>query len=150
MTKTHEITVSEDRSVTMTTRFRTTDLSRLSSDAPELHGALMQMVGAADPDDSDETRILRAADTTTELVSLPISELEALHEFCAGVIESVEGFEDGDGDPVMWKHLDDEERLEFLDFDVPNSTKLTVVMYAIAIKNGVDPSAWSDDDGGDG
>jgi hypothetical protein len=159
------IPCGEDVTALIKKRFPSTALARLSEDAPTITQAvtdhivdhdkrqalMRELEGVDDPDTQREAvdqyqreQTREFVDQGLELVRAPVAELDALHEFCVTVTESVRGAEKLDGEPLAWKDADHEARKAFYDCDVPTMTKLTIYVFAWMLKNGVDPDKVED------
>jgi len=141
-------------------RFPSTALARLSEDAPTITEAvtdhiidhekrqklLNELEGVDDPEKQrkavegyQEEQTREFVDKGLELVRAPVNELDALHEFCVTVTDTVRGATKLDGEPLSWGDADHEARKAFYDCDVATMTKLTIYVFAWMLKNGVDP-----------
>lgn len=140
-----EIPIDDTRKVHMKRRFRSSLLSRLDEEAPRLTEQLSaintQPAKRAVLKQTLDDMEVRAGENTMiasmELARTTVEEIDALNRFCADIVESVDGFVDEAGDPVVWKHLDDKARADLFDFDVPNAMKLAIYLHAYQIKAGI-------------
>lgn len=139
--------------VTLKDRFRSTHLPRFKEQAPELAETFLDFFKSqVDYDDEDlekmndeeveayleekedeqlqqsYQKMLQGSMQLTMEVS--IDELEALHELCVNLIDRVDDIDDEDGDPYVWKNMDHEERLTFVDLNVPSHTKMLFFIHA--------------------
>ncbi|MFP4598053.1 MAG: hypothetical protein ACLFVJ_07365 [Persicimonas sp.] len=146
-----EIPVDDERTIHMKRRFPASALSRLDERAPRLVEQLTDVVlsearRAEIEGKLDAAQSARSANVATVMASFEIArttvrELGALHEFCCTLTAKVEGFEDFEGDPVVWKDKDAAARVDLYDCEVPNTTKVMMYLFAYLIKNGIDPEA---------
>lgn len=77
---------------------------------------------------------------TFKIQGKPYQEMEALHEFLIELTVEVEGYKDRDGRKLLWEKASGSEKAWFFDAVVPNSSKVSMVMWAVARKHGVPTS----------
>jgi len=90
-----------------------------------------------DEQDAERHQRMKRAEVNFELVGHSVESLKALIGFCESVTFSVSGFADADGEPSVWKHMSEEERLALYELDVPTSRMVTMVLDCWAHKNGL-------------
>lgn len=91
--------------------------------------------------------IERQTRVSFELTGHSVEALQALIDFCVSVTESVSGFRDADGEPAVWKHMDDAQRKELYEMDITSGNMVTIYLDCWAHKNGlIDLNATTDTD----
>lgn len=144
----------------MARRFPSTALSRFSEAAPDLVEMLSSVLldpvkraeaeGAVDEAREAQSVRMGANQAGYKLGVASVSDMQALHEFCAELTVRVEGFKDANGAPLEWSGLEKEKKAEFFDHDVQSLTKVNMYLFAYMIKNGVDPVGSRGEEPADG
>jgi len=157
-----EIGVQEDKKIIVKDHFRTSRILKLREEAPSFTDNLLEIFlkereydsGLADREEvseeeaTDELERLQQLEATERVqevteegfsfaMRLGFEELKAIHRFCVDLTESIEGFEDEDGDPLKWKHFDQEDKMTFYDCRVPQLTKVWIFINSYLQKSGM-------------
>lgn len=113
-----------------------------------------QIESLADQDDVGEEEIQEVLEAQEEMrqfraeerfqrkgmlmhLKVNLDQLTAWHEFTARMIDDVEGYTDAEGDDVVWKHYDDQAKIDWVDMELSSTVKLTIFMYAYTQKAGL-------------
>jgi len=161
-----KIDMGQDQEIVVKEKFRSSCLMQFQQDAPDLTKKLIDILtedtevevtlddGMSDQEIKEELeesaeregfmRASRAMDLgMTFVLETTMDGLNALHRVCAQVTDTINGFEDEDGDPIVWKHLDIGEKQDFFDKHVPHIIMINIFINAYVQKSGM---AQEDDD----
>lgn len=157
-----DIEVDENRTIVVRDHFRTSRLLKLREKAEAFTDKLLEIFledqelqDEVDLDeDADQEEVEEELERLQELeaseriakiaeegfqfaMKLSLSELQALHEFCAEMTVEVEGFTDEDGNPFTWDHMEEDRQVAFYDKYVPHLTKVWLFINCYLRKSGM-------------